>query len=158
MSGYSRHPAVGYLVAALATAIVVLFRSAVPDAFGDRAPFVPFILPVVMAGWAGGFGPGLLATALSALAIDYFYLPPEHSWSLKDAGDGTALVLFCFCGAIVSAVCQAMHAARRRLDDERLRLLASDEFHRLISDLTTDFAWMARVDPGHRVVLETVTD
>src|SRR5207237_1186831 len=107
---------------------------------------VPFILPVILAGWWGGLRPGLLATALSALAIDFYFLPPAHSLGLASAGDGAALVLFVICGAIVSAVCEAMHSARRRLDDERLRLVASDEFHRLIADLTADFAWMARVD------------
>ena len=46
----------------------------------------------------------------------------------------------------------------RRLNDERLRLVASDEFHRLIADLTADFAWMASVDPSGDVTMETVTD
>jgi PAS domain S-box-containing protein len=158
MPGFSRHPALSYAVAIAATAIVVFFRWAAPDALGQKAPIVPFILPVVLAGWWGGLRPGLIATALGILAIDYLFLPPVYSFGVESAGDAAALAFFALCGTIVSVLCEAMHSARRRLDDERLRLLASDEFHRLISDLTADFAWMARVDENHRVVLETITD
>lgn len=158
MPGYSRHPLVGYLVAALATASVVVVRLIVPTAIGDRVLYLPFIMPVVLAGYLGGLGPGLFATALGVVTIDYFLLPPAYSFGFENTGDLVALILYALCGATVSALCDGLHSARRRLDEERLHLLSSDEFHRLISDLTADFAWMARVDASGRVVLETITD
>jgi hypothetical protein len=40
---------------------------------GVGPPLILFIFPVLLAGWRGGQGPGLLATALSSLA----WIPTE---------------------------------------------------------------------------------
>src|SRR4051812_45587576 len=104
-------PVVTYVVAIAATALLVCFRLSLPGLLGDRAPFVPFILPIVVAGWWGGLKPGLLATALGCLAIDYFFLAPLYSLPIGAAGDGAALATFFVCGVIVSLICESMHVA-----------------------------------------------
>jgi PAS domain S-box-containing protein len=38
---------------------------------------------VVLSAWVGGVGPGLLATVTSALAVDYFFVPPLHTIQLN---------------------------------------------------------------------------
>lgn len=40
-----------------------------------------FFAAVVVSAWRGGLGPGLLAAALSILALEYFFLPPV--WGLR---------------------------------------------------------------------------
>jgi PAS domain S-box-containing protein len=45
-----------------------------------------------------------------------------------------------------------------RLAQENARLRESEQFHRVISELTSDFACAGRMDPDQGVVLETVTD
>jgi K+-sensing histidine kinase KdpD len=37
---------------------------------------------VAVCAWMGGFGPGLLATAVSAAALAYFYVPPLYSFEI----------------------------------------------------------------------------
>jgi K+-sensing histidine kinase KdpD len=39
---------------------------------------------MIFAAWFGGFGPGLLASALSIVSIHYYLLPPINSFSMKD--------------------------------------------------------------------------
>src|ERR1700680_4036152 len=43
------------------------------------APVSLFLCAVILSAWFGGVWPGLLATALSALAFYYYFLPPIHS-------------------------------------------------------------------------------
>lgn len=40
------------------------------------SPFLLFFAAIMVSAWYGGFKPGLVATALSALASNYFFLPP----------------------------------------------------------------------------------
>jgi signal transduction histidine kinase len=38
-----------------------------------------FFCAIIISGWFGGFGPGLLASVLSILAIKYYFTPPLHN-------------------------------------------------------------------------------
>ena len=42
-----------------------------------RAPFAVFYAAVAGAAWLGGFGPGLVATLLSMVLVDYYIVPPS---------------------------------------------------------------------------------
>jgi two-component system sensor kinase FixL len=44
--------------------------------FGDNVPYLQFFPAILVAAWYGGLGPGVFATALSALAALYIFLPP----------------------------------------------------------------------------------
>ena len=66
----------GYLVAVLASGLVLLLRFVLHHAIGENAVYLPFVLAVTVASWRGGFGPGLLATVLSLLLALIFLAPP----------------------------------------------------------------------------------
>src|SRR5580698_3950825 len=72
-------PGRDYAVAVCVTAVVLLGREAVAGLLGRSDPFLPFIGAVLIASWVGGLRPGLLATLLSAMATDYFFVPPFFS-------------------------------------------------------------------------------
>ena len=148
----------GYLIAVAATAAAVLARWLLDPWLGDRLTFVTLFGAVAVAVWAGGYRPALLAVALGHTACLYLFAEPRGSAWPAAAGQwlGSAAYLFS-CGIIVGFG-QSLHAARRRLADKRARLLASEEFHRTISDLTADYCWAAAVGPGGRVVTESVTE
>ncbi len=47
-------------------------------------PFLFLFFGAVMAsGWFGGTGPGLVSVALSTLLVDYFFVPPFHSFTVS---------------------------------------------------------------------------
>lgn len=46
------------------------------------SPYLPFILAIIVAAGAGGRGPGCAATALSTLAVAWFFVEPRHSLGL----------------------------------------------------------------------------
>jgi len=57
--------------------------SFVLQVFTDRALSFPFYVAVVASTWFG-IGPGLLVIVLSALIVDYFWIPPLYSLGLDD--------------------------------------------------------------------------
>jgi C4-dicarboxylate-specific signal transduction histidine kinase len=53
-----------------------------------------FFCAVMLSSWCGGLGPGILAGLLSALALDYYFIPPLHALGirLEEAPDMVAFV------------------------------------------------------------------
>jgi PAS domain S-box-containing protein len=111
-----------YGVAVLAVAAAVGVGLLV-DSFFHAAPFVSlFLCAILLAAWLGGPGAGLLATGLSILAFDYFFLPPVHSFVVASE-DITRLILFAVTALFVVGVSAAQRRAadslRRTRDDLR---------------------------------------
>ncbi|MHB8876155.1 MAG: DUF4118 domain-containing protein, partial [Myxococcaceae bacterium] len=70
------------------------------------APFAVFYVAVVLASWLGGRGPGLITTALSALAANYLFVAPFGELTLTGPAVA-ATALFAFTGSIIAWVCGA---------------------------------------------------
>ena len=120
-----RQPARAIAVAIGATAAVAISRLIVSDTLGNFAPLIPFVISVVIAAWYGGLKPGLLATALSAVAADYLFIPTQHSLHLANATGAVALALFIVTGILISWTCESLHRARRLLEKEQQTLRTS---------------------------------
>lgn len=67
----------------------------------EQAPSPPFIAAVLVVAWLGGLGPALLATAVSALALDYYFLHPVYALTLKR--DDTVWMLLFVAIAVATA-------------------------------------------------------
>jgi PAS domain S-box-containing protein len=63
-----------------------LFLSLQIDLLSYRASFSFFFAAVMVSTWYGGKYPGIAAIILSALAAEYFIVPPIHSFRLDAAG------------------------------------------------------------------------
>ena len=85
---------------------------------GSSVPFLFFFPAILVSGWYGGLGPGLLATGLSAFVSFYFYMEPEFSFALVRTGDVIILGLFITVGVFISLLSsrwqQAREAERRQ--------------------------------------------
>src|SRR5262245_19433027 len=80
-----------YGVAILAVMFTAALRAALGSLLTQDLPLFLFILPITLACWSSGFGPGLLATALSLL----FANPPDLARALSLGFTGTVLsILF----------------------------------------------------------------
>ena len=112
--------------AAVAGIVAVAFagRFALSQVFGPGAPLLPFIPAILIGAWIGGFGPGLLATALGTLAGAYFFLGPELSLATLRSEHWARLGLFLIAGVIISALVEQMHTARRRAEKSEAQLAA----------------------------------
>src|SRR5262252_7641692 len=112
-----------YFVAIAATAVAFIARFMLEPALGDIAQFLLFTLSVVAAAWHGGLGPGLLATALSAFLVDYFFIEPLYSLQAENYAERIETLLFLFTGISISVLSQARLSAEAK----RQQLLASEQ-------------------------------
>jgi signal transduction histidine kinase/CheY-like chemotaxis protein len=117
-----------YFVAIASTAIAFSTRFLLKSALGDVAPLLMFTLSVVVSAWYGGLGPGLLATALSALLGDYFFIQPFYSFRLH--AERIEELFFLGIGISISILSQA----RLSLLAKRQQLLANEQDARRVAE------------------------
>jgi PAS domain S-box-containing protein len=148
--------ALRYGVAALAVGAALGLKLLFDPLITEQSPFLLLAGAVVVGAWFGGLGPGLLATVLGGLGADYFFLPPEGSFT----GPAVAfwpLLLFTLQGLLISSLVAALRFARKRAEQSALetrahqeRLRESEERFRLMVEGVKDYAFFM-LDPGGRV-------
>src|SRR3977135_983083 len=113
-------PAIWSYWIAFISVAVALIISRWPTLHLQDAPVSLFLCAVILSAWFGGVGPGLLATALSAFAFYYYFLPPIYSLDAKP-GEIPRLFVFTvsvlFVGSLSAAQRSAMESLRRTRDD-----------------------------------------
>ncbi len=92
-----------YLLALPAVATALGINWLVAPHLSLLPPFLTFVAAVMLTAWYGGFASAIFATALSGMAINYYFIPPLHAWSLKPADAGT--IIFFAIEALVMAYC-----------------------------------------------------
>ena len=92
--------------AALSLALLLPFRA-------DPSHFTLFFASVMVSAWYGGIGAGLLATILSDLSLDYFFIAPVHSITL-DWQAFLRLGVF----SVVALITNYLTTARKRAEEE----------------------------------------
>jgi signal transduction histidine kinase len=117
-----RTTARAYLAAVLVTAAAVAARHFLFGVLVDDEPYMTFVIAVMVAAACGGLKSGLLATALGAVAGVYFFVTPYAGLRIGDAGEGLACALFVIAGVTISAICEALHGVRRRLEAKQSQL------------------------------------
>lgn len=104
-----------YGTALVAVAITLAVKLAV-DGLGDDHPFVLLPVPVAIAAWYGGRGPGLLAVALVAFAGAFFV----GSGLPRDTGDLIALAVVAVEAVVIVAITVGLKDALRRAEASRI--------------------------------------
>ena len=146
-----------FAVAVLAVVVATLARLPLQDQLGMTAPFLLYFPAVIVAGWFGGLGPSLLATALSTLTAQFFFIDPVLSFRLGSRTEWLRLGLFVGIGIFISLLIEELHRSRRRvqaaalerlLHQQELRRASSEneERFRIVADSAPVFIWMSGVD------------
>ncbi|MGC4043300.1 MAG: PAS domain-containing protein [Armatimonas sp.] len=79
-------------------------------------PFITFFPAIVAAAWVGGLGPGLMSVLLSTMVASYLFISPAPSPSMFHAAEISSLILFVMGGMGISAMGEAQHRTRKRLE------------------------------------------
>jgi K+-sensing histidine kinase KdpD len=109
-----------------ALALTLLLKSLFPYPF-----LFLFFAAVMTSAWFGGAAFGLFAVLLSTLAVDYFFVPPFHSF-LITATDTAYFIAF-----VVSAAVASWVSASKRDSEEALRE-ARDLLEARVSERTAE--------------------
>jgi PAS domain S-box-containing protein len=100
-----------YGLAALLVAIAGVCNYLMPPVYG-HSHYYFFSAAILGTAIVLGFGPGLFATALSALASAYFFIAPFHSFRIEAPEAAERLALFVVEGAIITGVGQVIRESR----------------------------------------------
>jgi PAS domain S-box-containing protein len=104
-----------YALALVCVALSVLARWLLIPLLGYHHPLNSFFLAIIVAGYLGGFGPGLLATILAAGAADYFFIEPLYSFGFAESERACAVALFTINGMAISALCHSVRRSHQRV-------------------------------------------
>lgn len=113
-----------YAFAVAITLALLLVRELLAVGFDNHPLLILFMFPIILSALLGGFGPGLVATAIAALGVDYWAIPPLQSWRIASSHD---LLQWCFLivnGVAVSLLSEVLRRSLVRVELNR-RLLDS---------------------------------
>src|SRR5215207_7946529 len=148
--------ALRYGVAVLAVGAALGIKLLLDPLTVQDTPFLLVFGAIIVSAWYGGLGPGLLATAVSALATDYFFLYPRGTITGFSV-EGIDVLAFTLEGVLVSVLTSSLRSARDRAQRSTLEarshqesLRESEERFRLMVEGVKDYA-IFMLDPGGRV-------
>ena len=104
------------VLSVLALVLMLLLRPLM-----EHSIFFLFIAAVAISALYGGLGPGLVATVLSALASDFFFLPPQNAL-LGGMEETLRLGIFLATGLIISWLARSRKSANERLIESHKRV------------------------------------
>ena len=106
------------LIAYGASVVLLLFvialRWLVIPEWSLAHPYALMYAAIVLAGWWGGFGPGVFATLIGAVALAYLWMPPIYSLRIRDVHDATGVLVLVGVGFAISLLAEVWHRARDR--------------------------------------------
>jgi len=132
-----------YGLAAILAGLAALVSFELTPDWIPRHLLLPFYPVVMLSAWFGGFGPGLLTTLLSALAISYLYLPPTPSLRIRDPGDLMGFLLFLCVGLLFSALNARLLTSRHRAESVARDLQREIEERRTVEAVAAKLATVA---------------
>lgn len=134
----ARFPYVVAVALAIAGAAV---RLMLLSSLGSSFTFVTFYPAVMLASLYGGFGPGLLATIVAVLLVDWFWTEPIGQFLVNTPAEWLGMALFAGSCALIALVTEAMHRARSRARSAEMQR-RTDEQYRLLFDNNPSPMWV----------------
>jgi len=88
-------------------------RLALDPLFGEAKQFIMYYPAIAMAALVGGARAGVMATVLSALAVDVLFVQPRGSLLVVRLSDGVALGVFAISGGLLSWMAERVNRTRK---------------------------------------------
>jgi two-component system, OmpR family, sensor histidine kinase KdpD len=101
----------GYALAVVLMPLLTLALANVRSGINLTTDVLIFLAGVISVALVGGFIPALVAAVVGSLLLNYYFTPPLHRWTIAQANNVLALVIFVAVGLAVSSVVDT--AARR---------------------------------------------
>jgi two-component system sensor kinase FixL len=126
-----------YLAAFGVVAASLAVRAMLSDYLGSNVPYLQFFPAILVASWFGGFGPGVFATVLSALAALQFFLPPD-GLAIESTDDVVSLALFTTMGVAIASLNGRLRTAHEEARAEAALATARAERLDAVINTTVD--------------------
>jgi K+-sensing histidine kinase KdpD len=138
-----------YAIAVLSVAIAIVAAELLTRTLHTEPIASSMLCAVIFAAWFGGFGPGLLAIALSLLAVHYYLVPPVNSFVLKhnvfsvDIAELPRLALFSITSLFVNFISSAQRNAKEAALRAEAKAARAEREIRLVTDTIPALVWSA---------------
>jgi PAS domain S-box-containing protein len=140
-----------YAIAVLSVAIAIAVTETLTRLLHTEPIASSMLCAVIFAAWFG-FGPGLLAIALSLLAFHYYLVPPINSFALKhnvlavDVAELPRLALFSITSLFVNFISWAQRNAKEAALQAKAKAARAEREIRLVTDTIPALVWSAFPD------------
>ncbi len=101
-----------YLYGALFVAGSTGLRLILTSVLGFHIPYITFFAAIMLTARLGGMGPGLFATALSAICALFFFIHPALAGAPYSPDDVIGIALFCLTGVVISVLNESLRRER----------------------------------------------
>jgi PAS domain S-box-containing protein len=109
-----QHPAFGYLVAVVAETAAIFLTFLLVHIFSPYLfPGLFEALAIAFVALIWGIGPGLLATLVGVVLLDFVILPPQFAFILQSINEIIALLLFLIVGLVICIAASLIEYDRR---------------------------------------------
>ncbi|HSD80332.1 MAG TPA: ATP-binding protein [Solirubrobacteraceae bacterium] len=129
---WSRSPLVGLLVAALAVGATTLLVYPLADVAPVVSLGVVYLVAVLLVASVWGGWLGLLTAVGSALAFNWFHIPPTGRFTIREGENWVALAVFLIAALVASQLSQRARARAIEADERRQEADISAEMARLL--------------------------
>src|SRR5712671_4194313 len=140
-----------YAIAVLSVAIAIVVADLLTRWLHTEPIASAMLCAVIFAAWFG-FGPGLLAIALSLLAFHYYLVPPINSFGLKQnlftvgVSELPRLALFSITSLFVNFISSAQRSAKEAALQAEAKAARAEREIRLVTDTIPALVWSAFAD------------
>jgi PAS domain S-box-containing protein len=154
-----------YFAAVVLTVLATLVQMWIAPILGG-ARYLILIGAIVISATYGGFGPALLAIALSSFSATYFFITPRHSLLMKPS-DAAQLTIFDIFMVVLSWIIAWYRAETAKLRSERVQDLEEmanriEDERRRLADIVSSVpgvVWEAHGNPdGHSQSIDYVSE
>jgi PAS domain S-box-containing protein len=141
----------GYAIAVLAVVTAIVVAEVLTKLLHTEPIASTMLCAVIFAAWLG-FGPGLLAIALSLFAFHYYLVPPINSFGLKqdilavEYAELPRLALFSITSLFVNCISLAQRNAKEAALQAETKAARAEREIRLVTDTIPALVWSALPD------------
>src|SRR5689334_15765979 len=107
-----------YGVTIASVVICTGIRMAADPILGNQHGYTFYFAAIAISAWFSGFWPAIVATILSYLAADWFFIPPRYAFDFHDftADDFLSLGGFLFSALAIAFSIRAVESERKRVE------------------------------------------
>jgi PAS domain S-box-containing protein len=110
------------MVSVLGCALLVLVQRNLDEAFGGLLTSLIFLGTILIAAILGGWKSGALAIGLGIFSAVFLFSPPYLVRIASDGVELLRLLTFILLGSVLSAICELLQLAWRRIDERQRQL------------------------------------
>ncbi len=124
-----------FAAATIGIALAILYRLAGHVNVAAAGLILVTVVTVCSVLW--GSGPGLLAALIGVTGLNYFFIPPVHTFSISGTENWIAFVVFACCALIVGQLSARAQDKAERLEEQQVKAaILQEELHAAMHEAT----------------------